>query len=96
MTNRRPYMPAVTALVVLAGLVGLIVTTDHTDNDPAPAPTPVTTTPRLNDAVAVHKPYAVPVYLPDGRAVMCVFNNAGALTCDWPDAPAPTEGANNG
>lgn len=93
MPNRRPYMPAVTALVALAALVGLISVTTYHDKATEPEPAPVG---RLNDAVAVHKPYAVPVYLPDGRAVMCVFNNAGALTCDWSDVPAPTEGANNG
>ena len=103
MTNRRPYMPVVIALVTLAAIAVLIVYANRNDADnghePAPTPTsaPVTVTEtRPNDAMAVHKPYAVPVELPDGRTAVCVFNNAGALACKWPDTPAPATGVNGG
>ena len=94
MTNRRPYMPTLIVLVVIVAIVVLIVVTNRTDKAHEPAPAPITVTETRPDdlgARAVHKPYAVPVDLPDGRTAVCVFNNAGALACEWPTPAAPIE-----
>lgn len=93
-TPRKTSPGGMLIVIVVAVLIVLIVLTvraehgDDTKPEPAEA-TPTVTTP--NDAVAVHKPYAVTVDLPDGRTTVCVFNNAGAMSCEWPEPVAPAE-----
>lgn len=85
MNPRRPYLMflvIIIALTMIALFAAMYVDITHDDTEP-----PATST----NPAAVHKPYAVPVDLPDGRTAVCVFNNAGALACEWPSPIVPTE-----
>lgn len=82
-----PRTRVITILVVIAIAVLIFIEyRNNTADKPAPAPEVEQGSP-----IAVHKPYAVTVDLPDGRTTVCVFNNAGAMSCEWPEPVVPAE-----
>ncbi|RAV33209.1 hypothetical protein [Corynebacterium heidelbergense] len=79
-TTRLTIAATIIAFALAAGNLAILC---YIATHQPTTPTPPLARPITQDSLAVRKPYAIPVDLPTGNTVTCIFNNTGGFTCDW-------------